>query len=371
MPEPLKNMFNERSVGALAEATQREYPGFDRKGFTARVFDAAWEGSELKERIRHLATLLGEFLPTDYPTALEILRRVIPHLTEQGFEKMVFPDFVEVYGQQDWEASIPALEYFTQFMSAEFAIRPFILREFDRTMGQMLVWARHPHEGVRRLATEGCRPRLPWGVAIPALKVDPAPIFPILEILKDDPSETVRRSVANNLNDIAKDHPTLVVSTLQRWQSDADDMQALTRQALTRHALRTLIKQGHPGALALLGHSDEVAVAVQNLTVSPVKVPMNSKVTVSFEVVSLGNTSQDLIIDYGVYLQRANGKQTSKVFKLTKRTLHPGETIQITRVHSFKPVTTRRYYPGAHAIEPQINGKTFGRVEFELTAEGE
>ncbi|NUM43255.1 MAG: DNA alkylation repair protein [Anaerolineales bacterium] len=364
MPEPLKNMFNARTVDALAQATQQEYPPFDRERFTAHVFDAEWEGRELKQRIRHLATLLGEFLPAEYPAALAILRRVVVHLTEQGFEKMVFPDFVEVYGVDDWETSIPALEYFTQFMSAEFAIRPFLLRDLDRTMAQMLAWAHHPHEDVRRLATEGCRPRLPWGMAIPALKADPARILPILEILKDDPSETVRRSVANNLNDISKDHPALVVSTLQRWQTDREEI-----RALTRHALRTLIKQGDPGALALLGHADEVAVAVQNLRVSPVQVPLEGKVTFSFEIVSLANVAQDLIIDYVVYLQRANGKQTPKVFKLSKRTLQPGETIQFTRTHSFRPITTRRYYPGPHAIEPQVNGKTFGRVEFALIAQ--
>lgn len=361
MPEPLKNMFNVHTVGRLAESIQQEYPAFDREGFTTRVFDAEWEGRELKERIRRLASLLGDFLPTEYPAALAILHRAIPHLTEQSFEKMVFPDFVEVYGLDDWEVSLPALEHFTQFISAEFAIRPFILRYFDRTMAQMLAWARHPHEGVRRLATEGCRPRLPWGMAIPRLKTDPAPILPILEILKDDPSETVRRSVANNLNDLSKDHPDLVLSTLQGWQTDGKE-----RSALTHHALRTLVKQGHPGALALLGHSHEIAVAVRNLSVQPTEIPMEGKVTFSFEVVSQADEPQDLIIDYTVYLQRANGKQTPKVFKLAKRTLQPGETIQIMRTHSFKPVTIRRYYPGDHAIEPQINGKTFGRVVFTL-----
>ena len=361
MPEALKNMFNERTVGALAEAVTREYPGFDREGFTARVFDAGWEGRELKARMRHISTVLGDFLPADYPAALTILRRVIPHLTDQSFEKMVFPDFVEVYGLDDWETSIPAFEYFTQFMSAEFAIRPFLIRYFDQTMAQMLNWARHPHADVRRLSTEGSRPRLPWGLSVPALKADPSPILPILETLKDDESETVRRSVANNLNDISKDHPELVVDTLRRWQTDTGTM-----RALTQHALRTLIKQGHPGALSLLGHSDKVAVAVQNLAVEPAHIPMDGKVTFSFEIVSLADEPQDLIIDYVVYLKRANGKQTPKVFKLSKRTIQPRESIHLTRTQSFQPITTRRYYPGEHAIEPQINGTGYGRVVFEL-----
>ena len=163
---------------------------------------------------------------------------------------MVFLDFVEVFGLDDYEASIPALEYFTQYMSAEFAVRPFIVKYPKQMLAQMLVWSKHTNPDVRRLSSEGSRPRLPWGIALPALKKDPAPVLPILEELKLDPSESVRRSVANNLNDIAKDHPEVTLQVLHSWQ-------ALDREeiaAITRHALRTLLKDGHPQALELLGY---------------------------------------------------------------------------------------------------------------------
>jgi 3-methyladenine DNA glycosylase AlkC len=362
MPEPLKNMYNERSVTALGEAIRANYPAFDLAAFKTAVFDPDWESRELKQRMRHIATSLRPFLPDDYGAALAVLRQALPLLNEQSFEKMVFPDFVEVFGLDDYDTSIPALEYFTQFMSAEFAIRPFIQHYPQQTMKQMLAWSRHEHPGVRRLASEGCRPRLPWGMGLPALKADPSPILPILEHLKNDESESVRRSVANNLNDISKDNPSVVIATLQRWQ--ADDSDEIRR--ITSHALRTLIKQGHLAALELLGYPSGAAIAIHDFTIEPDVVPFNGRLTFSFEIVSESDRPQDLIIDYVVHLMRANGKQTAKVFKLAKKTIQPGEVLSIRKNHSFAPVTTRVYYPGDHAIELKINGRLFQRRNFIL-----
>lgn len=368
MPEPFKNMYNRQSVAVLGRAIQSAYPAFDVTTFLQRVFDQGWDDRELMARKRHITLSLAEGLPADYREALAVMRRALPLLEDQGFEKMVFPDFVEVYGLDDVEASIPALEQFTQAISAEFAVRPFIERYPERFMQQMLAWAEHESEDVRRLASEGCRPRLPWGIRLKALIADPAPILPILEKLKDDPSETVRRSVANNLNDISKDHPALVIDVLRGWQAAATP----EIEWMTRHALRTLVKKGDSHALELLGHPASPAVELRNLSVDCDTVPFGGEVTLTFDVVSTGDEPQSLVIDYIVYLVRANGSQTSKVFKLTKRVIEPGETISLARTHSFRPVTTRRYYPGEHAIEPQINGQTFGRVAFtvEDPAEG-
>ena len=216
MAEPLKNMFNQAYLDDLGAAIQSHYPPFDTRAFLARVIDDQWEGRALKERMRHITTVLHGFLPQDYRTALDILRRVAPTLSQYGFENRIFPDFVGLYGLDDWEASISSLEQFTQLISAEYAVRPFILRDQERMMAQMLQWACRQNHQVRRLASEGCRPRLPWGVALPALQANPSPILPILERLKRDPSEAVRRSVANNLNDIAKDNPDVVIGLLRR-----------------------------------------------------------------------------------------------------------------------------------------------------------
>jgi 3-methyladenine DNA glycosylase AlkC len=355
-----KDVFNEQSVGALAEAIWEAYPGLDREAFLAGVLDEGWADLELKQRMRQISTMLGGFLPADYRTALNILRRALPRLTGYGFVVAVFPDFVEVFGLDDWEASMAALEEFTQVMSAEYAIRPFIVRYPERTMAQMLAWAGHENAEVRRLATEGCRPRLPWGMALEALKADPSPILPILEALKRDESESVRRSVANNLNDISKDNPDAVLEVLRRWQAEGGEEIGW----ITRHALRTLLKAGRPEALELLGFSPEPAIAVRNLAVEPETVSMGGEVTFSFEIESLSDRPQALMIDYVVYSVKASGQRSLKVWKLSTRTLQPGQVLRITRRHSFAPVTTRTYYPGEHAVEPKINGKLFGRVVF-------
>lgn len=362
--EPLKNMLNEAFFDSLIGAMQAAYPAFDRAAFLGFIHDDRWETRELKERIRHTTLGLGGQLPADYRAALDVLRRSAPHMREIGFATMVLSDFVEVYGLDDYEASIPALEEFTQIMSAEFAVRPFIVRYPERMLAQMLAWTGHPSHHVRRLASEGCRPRLPWGIALPALKADPSPILPILDALKLDEAEWVRRSVANNLNDIAKDNPGVVIAVLRRWNADHPGPEI---DWITRQALRTLVKQGHPDALALVGVAASAAVEVHDLCVAPDPVPMGGEVTFTFEVVSTGAEPQDLVIDYIVHHMRANGEQTPKVFKLARRSLAPGERLTLTRRHSFKPVTTRRYYPGAHAIEIQVNGARLARRDFSLT----
>jgi 3-methyladenine DNA glycosylase AlkC len=359
----LKNMFNEQSVGALADAMVAEYAAFHRDVFVARVFEGEWANLELKARMRHITTILHDYLPDDYRTSLRVLRGALLRLGDFGFEKMVFPDYVEVYGLDDWEASIAALEEFTQHVSAEFAIRPFIARYQDRTMAKMLEWTGHEHPSVRRLASEGCRPRLPWAMALPALKADPSPILPILDRLRQDGSESVRRSVANNLNDISKDNPSVVIALLQRWRADDGD----EVRAVMSHALRTLLKQGDPDALALLGYASDPDIAVRNVSVEPDVVSMGGSVTFSFDVESLGDGPQNLMIDFVVHFVKANGKSSPKVFKLSKKTLQLGQALQVNKKVSFAPITTRKYYPGEHAIQPKINGKLFQSVSFRLS----
>lgn len=355
----IKDMFDQQTIGDLADAMQRAYTGFDREGFLARVFDTGWEDRELKQRIRHISVVLHDLLPDDYGAALRILRQAMPQMA--GIVQWVFTDYVEAYGLDDWEASIPALEEFTQRMSAEFAIRPFIERYPERTMDQMMAWAGHDSAAVRRLASEGCRPRLPWGIRLQTLVADPSPILPILERLKDDRSESVRKSVANNLNDISKDHPEIVLRLLRAWQAEG----GAEIDWIVSHALRTMVKKGHPGALDLLGYGP-AAIDIRNLAVEPAAIPLDGQVTFSFDVQSLADEPQELMIDFVMHLVRARGQRTAKVFKLAKRTLQPGEVLRIEKSFSFRPVTTRKYYPGEHAVEPQINGASYGLVTFQV-----
>ena len=363
----LKDMFNPESVGLLAAVIQEVNPGFQGNEFIHGVFDSNWENLALKQRVRQISLQLGEALPQDYSQALAVLLKALPLLKEQGFEKMVFPDFVELYGLEEWEKSLEALEEITQYVSGEFAIRPFIDRYPEKTLQRMTEWSKHPHPGVRRLASEGCRPRLPWGMRLSALVRDPAPILPILENLKDDPREEIRRSVANNLNDISKDHPDLIVQILNEWQ----DPEIPHRGKLIRHALRSLLKSGHSGALELLGFSNQPEITVTNLKLEPDQINLGEEAIFSFEIRSTGKKEQPLMIDYLVHFMKANGQQAPKVFKLSQKTILPGQTIAIRRKHGIKPISTRTYYPGIQTFQPQINGVPFEKVDLLLRLPGD
>lgn len=358
----LKSMFAAQYVVDLATAIQAIYPQFDAVTLPACVFDNNWEQRELKARMRHITLCLHDFLPVDFRAALGILRRAAPQMGAYGFQNLVFSDYVEVYGLDDWDAAMRALEQFTQMISAEFAIRPFIVRYPERTLARMLEWARSDNVHLRRLASEGCRPRLPWGIALNALKADPAPILPILEQLKCDKAETVRRSVSNNLNDISKDNPDVVIDVLRRWQA----YETREMRWITEHALRGLIKAGSPEALELLGYPQNPSIVVSDITVTPQRIPLGSKVMLSFTIESTSDQTQNLMIDFVVYLLRANGKHTPKVFKLAKRAIQPGEIIQLQKSIGFQPVTVRKYYPGDHYVAPKINGTEYERVTFVL-----
>lgn len=208
--------------------------------------------------------------------------------------------------------------------------------------------------------SEGTRPRLPWGMRLQALVEDPSPTLPLLEALKDDPEEYVRRSVANHLNDIAKDHPGVVVEVARRWWSEGDE----TRRRLVRHALRSLVKQGHPGALAVLGFGAPSVVV--RWRADGVVVLGGAPLQLEAVLRSTSKKKQRLLVDFALHHQKANGKTSPKVFKWTERELAPGETVTLTKAHAMRPVTTRRYYPGLHAAELMVNGRSMGMVAFQL-----
>lgn len=359
----LKDLFDEASAEVIAVAITGVESTFDRAGFLAAVFDADWRDRELKARMRHIAVTLRSFLPDPYREALDVLLRASPDTEAAGFAAMAFSDFVEVYGLDDPDASLPALSTFTLVASAEFAVRPFVIRYPEASFAQMARWAEDPDPRVRRLASEGCRPRLPWSMVLKPLQDDPAPILPILTALRHDPSGDVRRSVANNLNDIAKDHPGRVVDTLAGWQDGSTEV-----VDITRHALRTLLKQGDPKALGLLGFAPSPEVVVTGLAVSPVKVRVGDFTTLNFTVASTSDREQSLMVDAVVFFRKARGHASPKVFKLRTAQLAAGDSVAIRRKISLAPMSTRRIYPGIHAVEVQINGSRFGRVEFEVAA---
>ncbi|RYZ28409.1 MAG: DNA alkylation repair protein, partial [Chitinophagaceae bacterium] len=222
MAEPLKNIYSPTFFEHFTATIKPVLPKFRKQQFLNQVFDTEWEAKALKQRMRHIATVLADHLPGSYAQQVDLIIRLIEQLksngAKAGFEYMFFPDFVEQYGLADVKTSLRAMETITQFISCEFAIRPFLLKYPKEVMAQMLTWSLNPHDHVRRFSSEGCRPRLPWAMAIPQFKKDPSPILSILQNLKADQSLFVRKSVANNLNDIAKDHPETVVGLVKGWK---------------------------------------------------------------------------------------------------------------------------------------------------------
>jgi 3-methyladenine DNA glycosylase AlkC len=274
---------------------------------------------------------------------------------------MVFPDFLEAYGQRHFKITVTAFEEVTQFISCEFAVRPFLLMNLDTMMTQMLSLATHAHPMVRRLATEGCRPRLPWAMAIPALKKDPGPIFPILDRLKNDPSESVRRSVANNLNDISKDHPQVLIRLLRQWRprSKATDQ-------LLKHGSRTLLKQGNLEVMQLFGFEGVTDLKISQFKIRTPELSVGGILEFSFDLINEGKTDLLVRLEYGVYYQKANGSLSRKVFKISERVFPENSTTPLLRRQSFKQITTRRFHPGLHQLSLIVNGQEMEKREFHL-----
>jgi 3-methyladenine DNA glycosylase AlkC len=263
--------------------------------------------------------------------------------------------------EEDFDDCLALLAELTPRLTGEFAVRRLLARHPDRALAAILGWTAHPDEHVRRLASEGTRPYLPWAVRVPALVQRPEATLPIVTALYRDPSEYVRRSVANHLNDLARHAPDAVVDAARNWLSAADSNTGW----VVRHGLRTLIKKGHPGALALLGFNPaSVAVSGPRLDQEILTVP--GELTFAFEISNTGSQDVLLAVDYLVHYRKANGSQSAKVFKISTLTLAPGESRSISKRHAFRQMTTRVHYPGLHALELQINGATHGRTEFVL-----
>ena len=362
MAARLKDQFFQRPfLDRLAAAISEVHPAFDRARFLRLVFDGErWPALELKDRMHHAADALGRTLPEDYRAALRILLAVERRFT--GFDHLLFADYVERFGTGDPEASLPALERLTR-SSAEFAIRPFLERDPERTLAAMLAWTASPDENVRRLASEGCRPRLPWGRRLPALQRDPAPILPILERLRDDPSAYVRRSVANNLGDVAKDHLDLALDLAERWLAESP-----ARAPLLRHALRGPLKAGNVRALALFGFGKKARVEIVAVEVRPRRVPLGGRAELRVALRAAGRRPQTVRLEYELAYARPNGRTARKVFRIAEAALAPGQELELVRRLDFRDRSIRKHHRGPHALTLCVNGARVRTVAFALVA---
>jgi 3-methyladenine DNA glycosylase AlkC len=360
----LKNLLNHELLRKVAIDIQSVYNPFQVDGFLKSTIDETWDNLELKDRVYKIAVNLGKYLPADFKTAISIIDKVVMNYGTwlDGFG-WFFPIFVEVYGQdeENWDISIAALERYTPYASSEMAVRPFIMKHEERMMAQMYAWSRHENELVRRLACEGCRPALPWAPALTNFKKDPTPVLPILEQLKTDPSEHVRKSVANNLNDISKTHPELVVKIAKDWYGKNE-----YTNWIVKHGCRTLLKKGNRDVLAIFGLHDVSSVDVLDFTLETTSVSPGDDITFSFAI-SVNETTK-VRLEYGIDYVKSNGKRNRKIFQISEISLKENEKKRYTKKHSFADVSTRKHYPGTHTITLFVNGVERGEMDFKLYA---
>lgn len=377
MLEPFKDMYNKQFFDRFTNDLKLVINDLDAHEFVSRVMDDEWENREYKQRVSHIATILKSFLPADYKDAIAKILQLLDYVkdTLPDFSKIddknfslltleygaVLDNYVEQCGLDDYETSIKAIEKITQFTSCEFVTHSFIVKYPDKMMKQMLVWSKHEHWGVRRLASEGCRPRLPWAMALPKLKENPAPIIPILENLKNDPSRFVRLSVANNLNDIAKDNPETVIELAKKWKGESEEV-----DWVIKHGCRTLLKQGNPEVMKLFGFDSIKNISIEDFQISMPKVKVGNSLEFSFDLLNNDNKKVKIRLEYGIYYQKANGTLAKKVHRISEKEYAGSSVTRITRKHSFRVVTTRKFHLGLHQVAVIINGNEFEKHDFEL-----
>lgn len=375
MAEPFKNWFSAEMAAGIAANMSRVSDRFDGEVFITSALEGL-DRLELKQRSEQFSMALETAMPGSFEDNVAAMLRALHPVVTAGISEMQTDDtgvagwalmpmmaYIARNGLQKPEFSLSALREMTMRSSSEFDVRPFLRDHPAVTLKIIETWARDENEHVRRLASEGSRPRLPWGIRLHGLIADPAPILPILTRLRDDDSEYVRRSVANSLNDIAKDHPDLVAGIAADWMRGASP----ERVKLIRHACRTLIKAGHPGTLAVFGYVP-ADLRRAMLTVTPHQACIGDALELRLDLENAGAEPQSLLIDYVMYYQRANGSHGPKVFKWTETTLGAAP-LTLTKTHKLREVTTRRHYPGLHRVEAQVNGCTVAEAEFSLSLE--
>lgn len=358
-----KDEFSAGLVEALGRELRDAWPPFPLDRFVAEATDGL-DARELKGRVALIGAALATTLPPDPGALEELVGRASGSPAFRGWMLWPFLDAVTERTLHDPDRGLPLLRALTSRASAEFAIRPFLRAHPATTFAHLAEWAGDPDEHVRRLVSEGTRPRLPWASRLTALVADPSPSLPLLHRLRDDPSEYVRRSVANHLNDIAKDHPDLAVAIAGSWVAGG----GAHVERVVRHGLRGLLKAGHPGALAAVGVRVDDPIDVLAFSADPAALPIGGSVSVTCTIVTPGPREARAEIDLRVHYANAAGALTRRAtFRFARRALSPGTPETITRSIAFRPVSIRALHPGRHLLELQVNGSIVADLAIDLT----
>jgi len=356
----MRNSINKTSISEFSLNIKKVYKDFDNIAFERSILRDLNGDTGLFERLELVTKELKPRLPEDFPKSLEILKQSISD--GRGFIILSISNYISSYGLDYFDLSMVSLMELTKIFTSEFAIRRFLIEDPERCFHFLDKWVLSDNVDVRRLVSEGLRPRLPWGIRLQNFVKDPTPIIKYLTILKDDKELYVRRSVANNLNDIAKDHPDLVVATLKSWKEENSSNEL---DWIIRHSLRTLIKQGDQGTLELLGYTINPRYTLDSVSFTK-RLKLGETLSFSFVLRSETDKNQKLVVDYVIYHKKANGKKSPKVFKLKNMELLGLKTAKISRNHPIRPISTRKYYSGEHTLYIKINGEEILIGNFDL-----
>jgi len=365
----VKNNLSEQAVNRISAALSKSISDFDSEGFKTHAL-LGLNNLELKQRVTHLINVMHVFLPKDFVKTAEILLLVKLNWdygesddSYSSFAAWPVIDYVSTYGLEDKETSLNLLKHLTCLFSSEFSIRPFINKYPEYCLKQFEIWIKDEDEHVRRLVSEGTRPRLPWGQQLKQFISDPTPNLNLLTHLKSDPSLYVRRSVANHLNDIAKDNPDVVIKLCKQWQENKLNKHEVW---VIQHATRSLVKMGNKDVFSLLGYTDNPQVQIKEIALKNHKINRGEDLHFDFELISTSNKSQKIVVDYAIHFVKKNGKTNAKVFKLKSFTIDSNANVVLSKNYSFKEISTRKYYIGAHKIEILVNGQTKATKSFDL-----
>lgn len=366
---PLKHQLDGKAVERIAGIVKRAWPAFDSDRFHASAV-AGLQALELKARVRHIISALAQTLPADFLQTAAILRRCVdgwertdPSRNWADMSAWPLIDYVGVYGLDQPECALDLLERMTPLFTAEFAIRPLLQRHFGLSHARMLDWCGHDNAHVRRLACEGLRPRLPWAAQLPALRADPAPIWPVVQRLMRDDSVYVRRSVANTLNDIGKDHPRQLVARLRLWQQ-----RGAVHEQILRQGLRSLLRQGYPGAHALLGYSEPPELAQLALQLEATRLESGDALTLRLDMAA-GARPQTLRLDCRLRLLGGSGRSHRRCFRWRDVSLQPGQRCTLYKSQPVGGGATGELAPGPHRVELIVNGVMLAGAPFMLVSQ--
>lgn len=362
-----KDIYNRDFLERMTHIMQCVNGPFEGEKFLNDIFVDEWEEKELKQRMRHIATTIHKYLPSEFHDSIRQLRTLLKRCMSEGLVEntqlfyMFIPDFIELYGIDYFDEAVSAMEDITEFASCEFAVRPFIIKYQGKMLSKMKAWTVSENKHVRRLASEACRPRLPWAMSLPDFKQDPSPILPIIAALRNDSSEYVRRSVSNNLNDISKDNPQLVIDLSYQWMDQSENT-----NRLLKHACRTLLKQGNREVMRLFGFEFDSKIVVSGVVLKSPKIALGDYLHFSFDLENRDTQSRKIRVEYAIYYMKKSGELSKKVYKLSEKKYDAQSLSSIQRKQAFKPISTRKFHPGRHKLAIVVNGVELESYDFEL-----